>query len=311
MSISDGSNRYYYVLNQQGDVIGLLNSNEELIVMYVYDAWGRVLASADLTASGIGINNPLRYRGYVYDTETGLYYLQSRYYNPTWGRFINADDPGYMGVDGTPSSYNLFSYCGNNPVTRADDDGEFWHIIVGGIFGAAFGGVAKIITNWIDGKPWNHELGTAMAAGALGGMLGASGAGLLTTVIGNATISMGENAINQIVANEGLSGFNVGDMLFNGFVGGVAGRLGGAGKGSKHLTKLGAKTISRPATAWSHKGISYAMKEVKRAFSYYAKNAKTYYKKVLSDLPQDFMLSLGSSFATSDYMKSQYSCLWG
>jgi RHS repeat-associated protein len=121
VSISDGNTRYYYVLNQQGDVIGLLNSNEELIVMYVYDAWGRVLASADLTASGIGTNNPLRYRGYVYDTETGLYYLRSRYYNPTWGRFINADN--------NFSYLNLFAYCANNPVNATDPNGEHWYFL--------------------------------------------------------------------------------------------------------------------------------------------------------------------------------------
>ena len=121
VSISDGNTRYYYVLNQQGDVIGLLNSNEELIVMYVYDAWGRVLASADLTASGIGTNNPLRYRGYVYDTETGLYYLQSRYYNPTWGRFINAD--AFASTGQGLLGNNMFAYCQNKPTMYEDSSG--------------------------------------------------------------------------------------------------------------------------------------------------------------------------------------------
>ena len=78
----------------------------------------------------IGKYNPLRYRGYVYDEETGLYYLQSRYYNPETGRFINADNPSYLGSDGI-TSYNLFSYCGNNPVTGYDPTG-CWNW---GIFG--------------------------------------------------------------------------------------------------------------------------------------------------------------------------------
>ncbi len=66
-------------------------------------------------ASTLGVHNPLRYRGYVYDQETGLYYLQSRYYNPELGRFISADNPAYLGANGGISAYNLFAYCGNNP----------------------------------------------------------------------------------------------------------------------------------------------------------------------------------------------------
>ena len=105
--------------------MGLMNGNKKLVVEYYYDAWGRLIKTNGDLATTLGANNPLRYRGYVYDTETELYYLQSRYYNPTWGRFINADDPGYMGVDGTPSSYNLFAYCCNNPVNRFDINGNW------------------------------------------------------------------------------------------------------------------------------------------------------------------------------------------
>ena len=72
-------------------------------------------------AATLGAQNPLRYRGYVYDTETGLYYLQSRYYNPTWGRFINAD--GYASTGQGIIGNNMFAYCGNNPVIRHDPTG--------------------------------------------------------------------------------------------------------------------------------------------------------------------------------------------
>jgi len=68
--------------------------------------------------------NPFRYRGYYYDTETGLYYLQSRYYDPEWGRFLNAD--GYINANGTISGYNMYAYCDNNPVMRVDQNGKFW-----------------------------------------------------------------------------------------------------------------------------------------------------------------------------------------
>ena len=74
----------------------------------------------------MGQYDPLRYRGYVYDTETGLYYLQSRYYDPEMGRFISADLVSCLGADGSPLSYNLFIYCGNNPINRIDSTGMFW-----------------------------------------------------------------------------------------------------------------------------------------------------------------------------------------
>ena len=71
----------------------------------------------------VGVKNPIRYRGYYYDVETGLYYLQSRYYDPQTGRFINADDTDYLGADGSFASYNLFAYCSNNPVMNSDPTG--------------------------------------------------------------------------------------------------------------------------------------------------------------------------------------------
>ena len=125
-----GSN-YYYALNLQGDVVAILNNSGVAVARYTYDAWGRHLSISGSMASTLGQYNPFRYRGYVYDSETGLYYLQSRYYNPTIGRFINADDPGYLGADGTVISYNLFAYCGNNPVMGYDPGGMLdWGVII-------------------------------------------------------------------------------------------------------------------------------------------------------------------------------------
>ena len=105
--------------------MGLADSSGQSVVGYVYDAWGRLLETSGDMQFTLGLYNPLRYRGYVYDRETGLYYLESRYYNPTIGRFINADNLSYLGADGTPLSYNLFACCKNNPVNCADTDGTF------------------------------------------------------------------------------------------------------------------------------------------------------------------------------------------
>ena len=112
---------YYYVTNLQGDVVGLLDATGAQVVTYTYDAWGVGLAVTGTKANSIGALNPLRYRGYVYDVDTELYYLQSRYYDPQVGRFINAD-----GLYSTGQGFvgnNMFAYCGNNPVDRQDTSG--------------------------------------------------------------------------------------------------------------------------------------------------------------------------------------------
>ena len=91
LSVKYNGSTYYYVTNLQGDVIAILDSSGAMVVEYTYDAWGKPLTTTGTMASALGMVNPLRYRGYVYDRETELYFLQSRYYNPEWDRFINAD----------------------------------------------------------------------------------------------------------------------------------------------------------------------------------------------------------------------------
>ena len=126
---------YYYVLNLQGDVIEIRNSINNVVCKYTYDAWGKMLSMKDgsgnaITSAGhIGNLNPLRYRGYYYDNETGLYYLRSRYYDPVICRFVNAD--GYISTGQGMLGYNMFAYCGNNPVICADSNGQFWGIVIG------------------------------------------------------------------------------------------------------------------------------------------------------------------------------------
>lgn len=117
------SNDYYYVKNVQGDVLAIYNASGTKVASYVYDAWGKNLSVTNHTSANIGTINPFRYRSYYYDVETGLYYLQTRYYDPEVGRFINSDSLEYLG-DGTElSNYNLFAYCGDNPVNYFDPNG--------------------------------------------------------------------------------------------------------------------------------------------------------------------------------------------
>ena len=117
-------NTYYYILNLQGDVVQIIDEGGVMQAEYVYSPWGEVIsAEGDLAEI-----NPLRYRGYYYDSETGFYYLQSRYYDPTNRRFINADSyastgQGFLGV-------NMFAYCNNLPVILHDSNGEFPSLLI-------------------------------------------------------------------------------------------------------------------------------------------------------------------------------------
>ncbi len=115
---------YYYNLNLQGDVTGIFDSTGTDVVQYTYDEWGKLLSLTGTLADTVGQINPIRYRGYYYDSETGFYYLQSRYYDPETGRFINAD--GYVTTGQGVNSYNMFIYCGNNPINRCDPSGNSW-----------------------------------------------------------------------------------------------------------------------------------------------------------------------------------------
>ena len=123
-SMTYGGTTVYYLCNLSGDVFALLDADGNRIVEYTYGPFGQLLEVYGSAASTLGAINPLRYRGYYYDTETGLYYLNSRYYDPEVGRFINAD--GYVSTGQGVLGYNMFVYCGNNPVNRKDPTGRFW-----------------------------------------------------------------------------------------------------------------------------------------------------------------------------------------
>ena len=117
---------YYYQKNYQNDITGIYDSSYNLVVIYTYDAWGKILSVKDnnneiTDKNHIGIINPYRFRSYYYDEETSLYYLNSRYYNPKWCRFINAD--GIIGANQDIMSLNLYAYVSNNPCNGIDKHG--------------------------------------------------------------------------------------------------------------------------------------------------------------------------------------------
>jgi len=130
---------YYYVKNLQKDIIGIIDCKYNLVANYTYDSWGNIISITDGNGNDISNNenhigniNPFRYRSYYYDKETKLYYLNSRYYNPKWGRFLNSDT--IIGTADDLRGHNLYLYCDNNPINLSDLDGSAANYC---IFGAA------------------------------------------------------------------------------------------------------------------------------------------------------------------------------
>ena len=125
-------NEYFFDKNTLGDIVAIRDEDGDIVARYEYDAWGNVKVmnpngSINNSASFIGHINPIRYRGYYYDNETGFYYLQTRYYDPTICRFINADNYELVMQlgQGIVGGFNVYSYCFNNPIMLIDDGG-FW-----------------------------------------------------------------------------------------------------------------------------------------------------------------------------------------
>ena len=114
---------YAYVKSLQGDIVAILDENGNTVVSYGYDAWGAPLWCTGELAETLGKVQPFRYRGYVFDEETGLYYLRSRYYNAERCRFVNAD--ALVSTLQQSNKHNLFSYCGNSVISYIDPDGLF------------------------------------------------------------------------------------------------------------------------------------------------------------------------------------------
>ena len=167
----NGKTDYFYLYNGLGDVVGLIDSSNKVVVRYQYNSWGKVTSSEDTSGVSLATLNPFCYRKYVYDPETGLYCLGSRYYDPEVGRFVNADDTDVIFAKPQElGSKNLYAYCDNNPVAREDYAGEFpIPCIVGAVVGAVVSGFSYVLSSGgeIDGV----ELAKSCLVGAISGAL--------------------------------------------------------------------------------------------------------------------------------------------
>ena len=213
---------YCYVKNLQGDIVAILDSNKNAVVSYVYDAWGRPINYSGIMASTLGKINPFRYRGYVYDEETGLYYLRKRYYSPTRSRFINEDE--YSSTAQGMFSSNMYAYCENKPISRVDGDGKFFFTVLG----AAIGAVTGAVDAWLTGG----DIAEGAIAGAVSGAISGAGVDIGVAMIaasgGTATgaafaVAAGAGALGNVAATAITADENTDamDYVASGLVGGL------------------------------------------------------------------------------------------
>ncbi|MDD3382830.1 MAG: hypothetical protein PHT83_04990 [Bacilli bacterium] len=169
------NSKYLYLKNIQNDIIGIVDENNEVIVKYYYDAFGKTIKIIDSSLINLSQINPFRYRSYYLDNETGLYYLNSRYYDTLTCRFISMDLPEIATLDqGNLLQHNLFSYCLNDPVNMVDSNGYLGFIIaiiIGAVIGGAVSGGVEIVEQvqtYKEVKDWN-EVGKSTLGGAVSG----------------------------------------------------------------------------------------------------------------------------------------------
>ena len=202
----DGST-YFYRKDVLGNVVKILDNTGAVVVEYKYDAWGncKVLdanGSEISNTAHIGILNPFRYRGYYFDTETGFYFLKTRYYDPEIGRFTTIDDLGYLCPDAV-NGVNLYAYCSNNPINYVDQTGQgailVWlgKAFVSGLISAGANLLGQIIFNdatW-DTIQW-EKVASAGISGFVSGLIpGSSFASIAGRAFASSLVENGLNAI--------------------------------------------------------------------------------------------------------------------
>ena len=273
---------FYYVKDITGNIRKIVDSNGKCVIKYDYDAWGRVISAeysdtlytvwenAYFNAYSIGQLNSLIYKDYYYDKDLELYYLQTRYYDPTVCRFISPDHPDYLDYESI-NGLNLYAYCLNNPVMYCDPTGHSWES-----FWNDVGNWFK--DNWIKltiGTAFiiGGAIVTALTAGAGVGAMAAFGSALLSSTI-QVGISVGTSVlVGGLVSVANGGGFfdNVGDNIANAYMwGGIfsggAQILGGGFRiaankgvttgraGGIKLGNSGVKILSPDKNSWAKAG---------------------------------------------------------
>ena len=200
-TVGTTSTLYYFRRNLQGDVVAIYDTSGNVVAKYLYDAWGNCTISSETTNHTVANANPIRYRGYYYDDDTGLYYCNARYYSPKWRRFISPDDTAYLDPESV-NGLNLYCYCHNDPVNYCDPSGHapWWSWALSGLQLVA--GVAMCFIPGMQG------LGVSMAVGGAVGLVMNAVEPQLAQMIGAVgSVANGYGAINAGCSLIGLGGW--------------------------------------------------------------------------------------------------------
>ncbi|MBQ7225822.1 MAG: RHS repeat-associated core domain-containing protein, partial [Clostridia bacterium] len=248
--------------NLQGDVTDIYDSTGACVASYTYNAWGEHTVT-NYTTANIGNINPFRYRGYYFDTETGFYYLNARYYDPQIKRFINADHINYLGAGSALKSYNLYAYCENNPVSFLDTEGTFLCAAIGALVGGLFGAVTALV----EGKE-GREVWASVADGAIAGATAGLASDIIIVTGGSAAVVIGVYAFagaagsyTGTLVEHAINGNDVWstevqiEAVINAAWGGIFGALGGVMTGrvssimDNAIKSAGTKRLAKGVTA--------------------------------------------------------------
>ena len=209
--------RFWYEKNLQGDIIAVYDDTGTKLISYTYDAWGNFTTTYHNGASAThgSAQGNLRYRGYYYDKDLGMYWLTTRYYDAKVGRFISPDNLGYLGANGDLNSYNLYAYCSNNPVMYEDPTGNFaisigTMLLIGTALGILFGAGVDVATQLYENRTSNNDidLGSVLNSSLVGGALGfssAAGVVFLGPIIAGASAASASSTLITFGASVGVS----------------------------------------------------------------------------------------------------------
>ena len=200
------SAEFFCFKDSQANIVALLDNSGATVVKYKYDAWGKCkvlnVSGVEVTDdTHIGVLNPLRYRSYYFDTETGLYFLKTRYYDPEIGRFMTIDDISYIDPESI-NGLNLYSYCGDNPIKYSDPNGTSILLAIGILIGSLIvaGGIIGGVSAGLSGGSVGDVFAGIGKGMLIGGFVGAA----ISLIIGGFTVG-GTSVIGSIMATYGIS----------------------------------------------------------------------------------------------------------